>query len=104
MAKNRILIDKFTHNPQARTFHVTKRLTAHGLSDTLAKRFKFYPHKMIDALGWIEGVEGASIGTFDVRVTIGPAFDWDDITPQVVDCIKEVLGWPDAEVVDNFGV
>ncbi len=49
----------------------------------------------------IEGVTSVGLDIYEVRVTIGRAFDWDDITPQVIEHIKKHLRWDDAEVRDH---
>ena len=49
----------------------------------------------------IEGVTGVSLDVNLVRITIDCDSSWNDITPQVVRCIRRHLCWEYAEIRDH---
>lgn len=110
MPTPRIVIEQFP-NDLIRDFHVNKRISSEKLYDSLPGadalvRFAVHDHNpstIQTALSFyeIEGVTSVSLDIYEVRVTISRAFDWDDITPQVIDLIKKHLRWDDAEVRDH---
>ncbi len=55
---------------------------------------------LVNDLHAIDGVLNVGLDVYRVQVTIGPAFDWDELTPQLVDVLRAHLGWSeDVEVV-----
>lgn len=110
MPTPRIVIEQFP-NDLIRDFHVNERISSEKLYDSLPvadnlARFAVRDHNpstIQTALEFytIEGVTSVSLDIYEVRVTISRAFDWDDITPQVVDLIKKHLQWDDCEVLDH---
>ena len=110
MPAPRIVIEQFP-NGVIRTFHVNERISSEKLYDSLPgadalARFaarEHNPSTIQTALSFyeVEGVTSVGLDIYEVRVTIGRAFDWADITPQVIDLIKKHLCWDDAEVRDH---
>lgn len=106
MPAPRIVIEQFP-NDLIREFHVNERISSEKLYDSLpgADALKYRisevtPPTIQTALSFyeIEGVTSVSLDIYEVRITISPAFDWDEITPQVIDRIKKHLLWDDVEV------
>lgn len=94
-----------------REFHVNGRIACEKLYDSIPgadalARFSVRDHTpatIQTALSFydIEGVTSVSLDIYEVRITISRAFDWDDVTPQVIDLIKKHLHWDDCEVRDH---
>ena len=103
----RIVIEQFP-NDLIREFHVNERIASEKLYDSLPgadalARFSVRDHSpatVQTALSFydIEGITSVSLDIYEVRITISRAFDWDDVTPQVIDLIKKHLHWDDCEV------
>lgn len=105
----RIVIELFP-NDLIRDFHVNERISSEKLYDSLpgaeALTYRINDHApstIQTALSFyeIEGVTSVSLDIYEVRITISRAFDWDDITPQVIERIKKHLLWEDAEVREH---
>ncbi len=47
----------------------------------------------------IEGVDHFVLQGYEARVTISESSDWDEMTPRIVEAIKDALGWG-CEVVE----
>ena len=100
MSTPRIVIKSFP-NVTLKYFHVNARISSERLYSTLLEadalaKFGMYdraPSTIQTALSFyeIEGVTSIGLGIYEVSVTISPAFEWEEIIPQVVDIIKKQL-------------
>lgn len=106
----RIVIKHFPYD-LIREFHVNERIAAEKLCDSdpgvdSLARFSIRDHSpatIQTALSFydIDGVTSVGLNIYEVSITISLAFDWDDVTPQVIDLIKKHLRWDDCEVRDH---
>ncbi len=109
----RILIEKFP-NDRIRDFCTTMQLTeAKGarlgrgglsglsLGDEREKAGET-AEKLLQRIYELHGVEEVKIEMYEVRVTIGKAFDWNDVQPSVLAVLKTVYGDAEVEVVQKY--
>ena len=107
----RIVIEQFP-NDLIRKFHINERISYETLYasipgvDALAmfSERDHSPSTIQTALSFyeIEGVTSISLNIYEVSVTIGRAFDWNDITPGVIDLIKKHLRWDVVEISSHY--
>jgi len=83
-------------NPTRRTYHVTREVMEgdekYGWGDSVYRSFGLFskskPSEQVktlkDRLSSIPGVTGGSIGTYEIDIVIGDAFDWKDVGPTVL--------------------
>ena len=100
MSTLRIVIESFPNNT-LKYFHVNARISSERLYSTLLHADALAKFGMNDrapstiqtALSFyeIEGVTSIGLDIYEVSVTISPAFEWEEIIPQVVDVIKKQL-------------
>jgi hypothetical protein len=109
----RIRIEVFPGNSVYRKFHVSAMMSSeklHGGSrlnpfqdmlssmsgkvelteDTKATILRFYD---------IDGISAVGIDSFEVNITRSPAYEWEELEPEIIIVVKSLAKWPeDAEV------
>lgn len=110
MRTPRIVIEQFP-NELIREFHVNEPISTQKLFDSVSgleslEKFAVgqYESATIDvarSFYEVEGVTSVSLDIYEVRITIGRAFDWDDIITEVVNRIEKRLSWVDAEILHH---
>lgn len=109
LASPRIVIELYP-NELRRTFHVNARISSEKLFDSipglqgLQLEMNDVSHDVIQtALEFyeIDGVTGVNLDTYEVGIGISRAFDWEEVTPQVIERVKKLLQWDDCEVREH---
>lgn len=83
------VVDHYPMNPNRVTIHLTKRIAAQSdvflgdcahMSSDITNNPPAFTKKIIA----VEGITGLSICGYEVGMTKGLAFDWEDILPEII--------------------
>lgn len=116
MAPKRIRIELFPRTDY-RKFHVTAQVSSERLSGGLLGGCRQDPFRVFTISGKnvrfsedtkqtvlkfydIDGVHAVGVDSSSVEITCQPAYGWEDFQDQVIETIKQVVGWANEDNVE----